>query len=108
MNSKSSVMAKMRVRHFEILGFDADTSFLLARGDKDILEEIKANNEVLADEFDKVKQENQEAKDFNLDDFKNSDLVKNQDNPMHIEDKKKRIGRIVIDENGKRTITYDN
>lgn len=102
-------MAKMRVKHFEKLGFDADTSFLLATGDKDILEEIKANNEVLADEFDKVKQGIcEEARDFNLDDFKNSDIVKNQNNPMHIEDKKKRIGRIVIDENGKRTITYNN
>jgi hypothetical protein len=93
----------MRVNQFIKLGFDSDTAFLLATGDKDILEEVRANNEVLAEEFDKVKQE----ANFHLDDFNTSDTVKNQNNPMHIEDKKKRIGRIVIDETGKRTIIYE-
>jgi hypothetical protein len=105
MNPKSSIMTKARVNQFIKLGFDSDVAYLLATGDRDTIEEVKANNEVLETEFNTKKTE---AKDFNLDDFNTNENVKNQNNPMYVEDKKKRIGKIVIDETGKRTILYEN
>jgi hypothetical protein len=92
MNPKSSIMTKARVNQFIKLGFDSDVAFLLATGDRDTIEEVKANNEVLETEFNTKKAEAKEKEEpptFNLDDFNMNENVKNQNNPMYVEDKKK-------------------
>jgi hypothetical protein len=79
-------MTKARMNQFIKLGFDSDIAYLLATGDNDIIEEVKANNEAIEEEFNTLKTPTE--KDFNLDDFNTSETVKNQNNPMHVEDKK--------------------
>lgn len=94
---KCSKMTKKRIRMYQQLGFSDEEAILLGSGDNFVLEELKSENEELAEE-------SKNFKPFSLNDFEYEDKNENvntTDNPMML---KPKLGKMVIDENGRRTI----
>lgn len=112
MSRKVSLMKRKAIEALQKAGLETNQAIYCMTGDEDVKEDIIAEQELIAEEIRTFIPLHQSIQ---LNDFEDvhpiKENVKMTDNPMRnsINDKHKRIGKIVIDtETGQRKIIYDN